>query len=132
METTCEPGGMDRRRSQREPAGWMGTYMVIGRPELGWGECRVLDVSTAGVGLELYGPWPRDDADKALLIKLDPSGPSGDCDDDSVESRCAQLPGVVRNLGASRFGFLRVGVEFVGLGPDQRQLLMSLLGRERV
>ena len=56
----------------REPAGWLGRYQVAGRPELGWGECRVLDVSPVGVGLELFGPWPRDGVDAELLVCLDP------------------------------------------------------------
>ncbi|HZP30923.1 MAG TPA: PilZ domain-containing protein [Acidimicrobiia bacterium] len=114
----------ERRRLPREPAGWLGRYMVVGRPELGWGECRVLDVSSAGVGLELFGPWPRDGIDAELRVCLEPGT---DPDDEGV-----QLPATVRNASAGRFGFLRVGIEFVGLDAGQREFLASFVGRQPV
>jgi hypothetical protein len=120
-----EWAGADRRRDPREPAGWLGTYMLANHPELGWGKCRILDVSASGVGLELLGPpWPRSDSEKSLLVKLDANAPT---DDDIV-----QLPGLVRNCGATSRGFLRVGVEFLGLSSDERRLLTSLVRHELV
>jgi hypothetical protein len=113
----------ERRRVTREPAGWLGRYMVAGRPELGWGECRVLDVSPVGVGLELFGPWPRDGVDAELRVCIDAvTDPDGG----------VQLPATVRNASAGRFGFLRVGIEFVGLDPEQREFLASFVGRQPV
>ena len=106
----------------REAAGWLGRYMIVGRPDLGWGECRVLDVSAAGVGLELFGPWPRDGVDAELLVCLDPVF-DPDCEG-------VQLPATVRNASAGRFGFLRVGIEFVGLSAEQRAFLLSFVGRQ--
>jgi PilZ domain len=114
----------ERRRVAREPAGWLGRYMVVGRPELGWGECRVLDVSPVGVGLELFGPWPRDGVDADLRLCLDPAT--------EPEEGGVVLPAKVRNTTAGRFGFLRVGIEFVGLDVAQRDFLVSFVGRQPV
>ena len=117
--------GSDRRRDAREPAGWLGTYMLVNHPELGWGKCRILDVSASGVGLELLGPpWPRSDDEKSLLVKLDASAP--------VDEGGVQLPGLVRNCGATSRGFLRVGVEFLGLNAEERRMLTALVRHELV
>jgi hypothetical protein len=98
--------------------------MVVGRPELGWGECRVLDVSPVGVGLELFGPWPRDGVDADLRLCLDPAT--------EPEEGGVVLPAKVRNATAGKFGFLRVGIEFVGLDPAQHDFLVSFVGRQPV
>ena len=108
----------------REPAGWLGRYTVVGRPELGWGECRILDVSPVGVGLELFGPWPRDGVDAELRVCLEPVS--------DPEQEGVQLPATVRNASAGRFGFLRVGIEFVALDVEQRDFLNSFVGRQPV
>jgi c-di-GMP-binding flagellar brake protein YcgR len=120
-----EWSGADRRRDAREPAGWLGTYMLANHPERGWGKCRILDVSASGVGLELLGPpWPRTDSEKSLLVKLDANAP--------VDETVVQLPGLVRNCGATSRGFLRVGVEFLGLSSDERRMLTTLVRHELV
>jgi hypothetical protein len=120
-----EWSGVDRRRDPREAAGWLGTYMLANHPERGWGKCRILDVSASGVGLELFGPpWPRNDSEKSLLVKLDAAVP--------VEASAVQLPGFVRNCGATPRGFLRVGVEFLGLSVDERRMLTTLVRHELV
>jgi hypothetical protein len=120
-----EWSGADRRRDPREPAGWLGTYMLANHPERGWGKCRILDVSASGVGLELLGPpWPRTESEKSLLVKLDASAP--------VDETAVQLPGLVRNCGATSRGFLRVGVEFLGLTSDERRMLTTLVRHELV
>ena len=59
-----------------------------------------------------------------LVIRFDAGVPAG--------SRTAQLPGVIRNHAASKFGFVRVGVEFVGLNGDERELLEALVARQPV
>jgi len=43
-----------------------------------------------------------------------------------------QLPATVRNASAGRFGFLRVGIEFVSLDAEQREFLASFVGRQPV
>jgi len=124
MRRGREPRPVERRGVPREAAGWMGRYMVVGRRELGWGECRVLDVSPVGVGLELFGPWPRDGVDAELVVCVDPSS--------DPESDGTHLPAAVRNTSAGKFGFLRVGIEFVGLDAEQRAFLTAFAGRQPV
>ncbi len=124
MKRGHEPRQVERRGVAREPAGWLGRYMVVGRRELGWGECRVLDVSPVGVGLELFGPWPRDGVDADLLVCLESAI--------EPESEGTHLPATVRNASAGKFGFLRVGIEFVGLDAEQRAFLTSFVGRQPV
>lgn len=123
MNRGRRPVPLERRTVPREPAGWLGRYQVAGRPELGWGECRVLDVSPVGVGLELFGPWPRDGVDAELLVCLEPV---------TEPDEGTQLPATVRNSSAGRFGFLRVGIEFVGLDAEQRAFLTAFVGRQPV
>ena len=41
------------RRAPRQPAGWFGKYQVVTGEE--WYACRVINVSTSGVSLELLG-----------------------------------------------------------------------------
>ncbi|HZP28472.1 MAG TPA: PilZ domain-containing protein [Acidimicrobiia bacterium] len=108
----------DRRRDPRRLAGWPGFYRLPGQPGAGWAQCRVLDISTSGVGLELFGPpWPPDGHDAELVVRFDGTG-------------TADVPGVIRNVAASRFGFVRVGVEFTGLTPEARLALDALLEHE--
>ena len=87
------------------------------------GTCRVLDVSGSGVGLEVYGPWPRTVVGEELVLRLDPGedGTGG-----------YELRGVVRNSARTKFGFARAGVEFPALTTDERTCLRSLAERRSV
>jgi hypothetical protein len=125
MPTNHKSRAAERRRDARQGAGWIGTYMLTEQPMLGWAECRVLDISSSGVGLELFGPpWPPEDRDAELLVKLDPS--------EATVLGTVELPGVIRNRAASRFGFVRVGVEFVGLTSEERRLVGELVDQQLV
>ena len=115
-------GRRDQRRARRREAGWHGSYALPEHPDLGPGSCRVLDVSRTGVGLELYGPWPRTGRDEALLVQIDPGEGGGGY----------ELAGRVRNRTRTKFGFVRVGVEFVALTPEQHAYLQSLAGGKPV
>lgn len=125
MHTNRTAHGQERRRDARQGAGWLGTYLLPGQPALGWAECRVLDISSSGVGLELYGPpWPPDGEDSELVVKLDASK--------ATDLGIVELPGVIRNHAASRFGFVRVGVEFVGLTSEERRVVGSIVDHQLV
>ena len=50
----------ERRRSPRLLAGWRGRYTLDDRPDDGWYECRIIDVSVGGASVELFGPAPRE------------------------------------------------------------------------
>jgi hypothetical protein len=111
---------IERRRISRKRAGWIGTYKLAGQQDEGWFECRVLDYSPTGVGLELFGPHPRH-AGEQVIIRLELSG--------RLEGGGVQLPGIVINstLGAS--GYPRVGIELRGLGADEYSSLSTLRTR---
>lgn len=86
------------------------------------GDCRVLDVSKTGAALELYGPWPRWAVDEKIIVCLE----MGDTEDGY------ELRGRVRNSARTKFGFVRVGVEFVGLSPSEHALLRFLTERRQI
>ena len=105
---------VQRRKAPRRSAGWHGSYTLPRHPELASGQCRVLDVSKSGAGLELYGPWPRQQHDHELLVRLRE-------DEDPIELRAT-----VRNWDMTKFGFVRVGVEFTSLRAEEADFLASL------
>jgi hypothetical protein len=83
--------------------GWVGHYAIVSRPDLGWRECLVLDVSETGLGMVLFGLWPEDTHTALdVVVRIEP-----DRDADPVEVR-----GTVRNSTPVTFGDLRVGIEF--------------------
>ena len=104
-----------RRRVPRQEAGWEGKYLIDGVPEAGWDGCRVLDLSVAGVGLELFGRIPRD-----LLGRL------LDVEASSGTSVGLRLRGAVRNVGPGPEGGVRVGLEFTDLSETERLILNAL------
>jgi PilZ domain len=119
MTVNGESANDERRGTARVPVGWSGQYVIPGRPELGWGRCQVVDVSRAGVGLELVGPWPDDAAEEVeLLVRLEPGGTA-----DPV-----QACGAVRHATSPNTGVLRVGIEFIGDAPNE---LVGILGSFR-
>ena len=125
MATNRKGQGAERRRDRRQGAGWLGAYLLPAQPSIGWAECRVLDISSSGLGLELYGPpWPPDGEEAELRVKLDASVAKG--------LGVVELPGVIRNRAASRFGFVRVGVEFVGLTSEERRLVGEIVDHQLV
>jgi hypothetical protein len=125
MPTNRKAQGAERRRDRRSGAGWLGTYLLPEQAMRGWAQCRILDISSSGVGLELYGPpWPPDGEDAELLVKLD-AGVATDAGE-------IELPGVIRNRAPSKFGFVRVGVEFVGLTSEERRLVAEIVDHQLV
>jgi PilZ domain len=125
MATNHKTRSQDRRRDPRQGAGWLGTYLLPDQRDAGWSECRILDISSSGVGLELFGPpWPPEGRESDLIVRLDASA--------ATELAAMELPCVIRNHAASRFGFVRVGVEFVGLTSEERRLLDALIDHQLV
>lgn len=115
-------GQHDQRREPRRAAVWQGTYELPAHPTMSPGECRVLDVSKTGAGLELFGPFPRWAVDEEVVVRLDLG--------EGVDQY--ELRGRVRNSARTKFGFVRAGVEFVGFSPSEQTLLRSLAQRRRV
>jgi len=112
-----------RRRARRESAGWLGRYVVETGPDREWSRCRVLDVSTGGVGLELLGVELGAGLDLGSRVVVDLR---------LVRSTMARvtLTGEVRHVAAVDDG-VRIGLRFVGMGELERVLLLRLVARQK-
>ncbi len=108
-----------RRRARRETAGWLGRYALDTRGWPDWSRCRVVDVSVAGVGLELLGPPVAVGERVAVDLQL-------------LRSNMARitLTGEVRHAAAVE-GTLRVGVRFVEVTELEHALLARLVARQK-
>jgi hypothetical protein len=114
----------NRRRAERQSALWVGRCHMEGEPSDLWRECTIVDVSTLGVGMnlrhpdpiELLGLWQdgelRLDASRRMTVHLET--------DTSIDMPVA---GEVRNAGSHPDGFVRAGIEFVGLTEAQRSIV---------
>ena len=108
-----------RRRVPRiATTSWSGRYIVEDDPASEWRECRVLDISVLGVGLELF---PTDsDSTAGLLVGhrlvILVQAPVG-------ESISVRLMGTVKNVGSGTQGGIRVGLEFVGLSDTEQAIV---------
>jgi hypothetical protein len=111
-----KPRTQHMRRRARRAVRWQAQYMVASYAELGWFDCRVIDVSRMGAGLELSGPSPAcDDWDLILQLRS------------SDEPFGFQLQGHVRNESPCDGGTLRVGIEFFDMTPGERGILSLVL-----
>ena len=108
-----------RRRVPRIPTtSWSGRYIIEDDPASEWKECRVLDISVLGVGLELF-PTDSDGASGLLVghrLVILVQAPVG-------ESISVRLMGTVKNVGSGTQGGIRVGLEFVGLSDTEQAIV---------
>jgi hypothetical protein len=102
-----------RRLLPRHFTDWRARYMIEGDPDARWRDCRIVDMSSAGAGLELLDANPEDTAGKCIVIAL-------------------QFRGEVRHSEPARNKRLRTGVQFVDLSEEHRVYLQSLAELEAV
>ena len=108
-------GSMERRRRvPRHTVGWKGKYFIEGDGLEAWHECRVVDISLIGMGIEMFGPvlHPARLVGRHIVVEA-PAGASL-----GIHQRCE-----VRNVGPGASGGTRVGLEFVDLTDSQRSIL---------
>jgi len=96
-----------RRLLPRQFTDWRGKYMVEGDPEQRWRDCCVIDLSSAGAGLECLDATPEETAGHRIIVAV-------------------QLRGDVRHAGPGEHNGLRVGIEFVDVTEEERGYLDSL------
>lgn len=96
-----------RRLLPRQFADWRGWYMIEGDPTQRWRECRVVDISTAGAGLELRDATPGETEGRRIILAV-------------------QLTAEVRYTREDD-GSLRVGTQFVDLSDAERAYIASLV-----
>jgi PilZ domain len=110
-----DPGpDTNRRRTEREPAVWIGSCHVEGDPTELWRDCGVFDVSALGLGMDLR--HAADLVERHISVRLR-VGASLD----------VTLTGEVRNAKAGPGGVTRVGVEFVDLSETEHALVDQLI-----
>jgi hypothetical protein len=103
------------------PVGWVGHYAIVSRPDLGWGECLVLDVSETGLAMMLVGPWPEDTHTALdVVVRIEP-----DRDAEPVE-----VHGTVRNSTPVNIGDLRIGIEFTSWDGAEPISFMGAFSRK--
>ena len=96
-----------RRFLPRQFADWRGTYLVESDPERRWRDCRVVDISSAGAGVELLDPPGFPLEGRRIFLAV-------------------HLQGEIRHAAPGRFGGLRVGAQFVELSEAEKSYLASL------
>jgi PilZ domain len=107
----------DRRAFPRydAPATWSARYLAEGRSDVGWRDCRVLDISRGGVALEIE---PQEAVEGLVALELYALGDA---------PRNIALNGEVRHSTSLSSGVTRIGLEFVGVSALEEQLLDLLL-----
>jgi len=113
----------ERRRVAREPVGWHGDYLLMGRRELGWHPCSMLDISALGAALQLGGPAPA--VGEQIVVLLPGFGADQPPGEVRLEAR-------VGNVTVDPLGPVRIGVEIDSLDLEQRDALLRLLSHESV
>ncbi len=96
-----------RRLLPRQFTDWRGRYMIEGDPQQRWRDCRIVDVSSAGAGLELLDASPGETTGQRILLAI-------------------RIKGDVRHVNQERGDGLRVGIQFVELTEAERAYLESL------
>ena len=87
--------------------------MIEGDAAEPWRDCRIVDLSSAGAGLELLDATPEETAGKNILIAV-------------------HLRGEIRHTEPTRRDGLRTGIQFVNLTEEHRIYLQSLSELEAV
>ena len=108
-----------RRRVPRQTTGWSGKCSF--GDEQDSHDCRVLDISVIGAGIEVFDGVP-DPIGSRLTVEV--STPAG-------ASVSLRLVGEIKNVGPGRDGGTRVGIEFADLSATERSLL-TLLGEMKM
>jgi len=109
----------NRRRAPRQTAGWSGFCHVEGESASGWRDCRVLDISTLGVGIRLQHSKPSELPGRRISVELPAVG-------DSV---CVRFEGAVKNVAEAESSIptaVRIGIAFDHLSTTERAILEVL------
>jgi hypothetical protein len=102
-----------KRHLPRKFVGWPGKYMIEDDPDGRWRDCRVVDVTKFGAGLELVDATPDEAAGRNIIL-------------------ADNLRGEVRHSVPARTDGLRVGIEFVDLTEAEQAFLTSLVELQAV
>ena len=97
-----------RRLIPRQFVDWEGSYLIEGDPVQRWRDCRVLDISSAGAGLDLMDTTVSEvEGGRRVFVNL-------------------RLVGETRHVSETEGDTIRVGIEFVELTEVEQAFLDSL------
>jgi len=101
-------GHQRRRLIPRQFVDWEGSYLIEGDPVQRWRDCRVLDISSAGAGLDLMDATVAEvEGRRRVFVNL-------------------RLVGETRHSGKTEGNAIRVGIEFMELTEVEQAFLDSL------
>ena len=106
-----------RRRIPRQVIGWTGKCILEDDPFAGWVECRAIDISLIGVGLEVLDLMPNNLVGRGLQVEVHPP---------TSKAVSIRMAGKVRNVGPGPTGGTRIGLELTGLSETERSILDTL------
>jgi hypothetical protein len=109
-----------RRRIPRHSTDWFGICHIEGESDPDWRDCRVVDMSTLGLGIMLHHFWPAEIVGRRISVDAPAAG-------DSVNIR---LEGVITNAESTPGGVVRVGIEFDG--PSESELAIATVLGEMI
>ncbi|HXW81157.1 MAG TPA: PilZ domain-containing protein [Acidimicrobiales bacterium] len=97
-----------RRLIPRQFVDWEGSYLIEGDPVQHWRDCRVIDISSAGAGLDLMDTTVAEvEGGRRIFVNL-------------------RLMGETRHNSETEVDRIRVGIEFVELTEVEQAFLDSL------
>jgi hypothetical protein len=106
---------VESRQVPRHEVDWTTQYTLEGARGHGWRECRVVDVSTVGVGLLLSGITVAELSGCRVIVAVD------------VPRASLRLRGDVRQLDTIEDGRVRVGVDFAAMSVFEREMFDTFL-----
>ena len=106
------------RRVLRREVDWVTRYMFEGSREQVWRECRVLDVSRGGAGVELSGTTVDEARVRRVVLEFE------------LPPAVLRLRGEVRHASPCDDGSVFAGLQFGNLTALEHDMLDSLLERD--
>jgi len=100
-------GQQMRRLVPRQVTNWRGKYLIEGDSAERWRQYRVVDVSSAGAGVDLFDATPEETEGRQIMLAV-------------------HMRAMVRDWGPVRGEILRVGTQFVDLSAAECAYLSSL------
>lgn len=107
----------NRRRAERQPAIWMGSYHFENQASHQWRDCGVFDFSPQGLGMDIRYRCSTGLVGRRVSVRL-PLGAALDL----------TFTGEVRNAKSGPDGIVRAGIEFANLS-DAECSIIDLLQR---
>ena len=106
------------RRALRRELEWTARYLLEGSRDAGWRECRILDISREGAGVELFNATSEEARTHRVVLEIE------------ITPAVLRLAGEVRHVRPGSNGGLHVGLHFTGLSVLEHDLLGSILEPE--